>query len=254
MLVRCCHISLLSSYGTEYTAILPRDMCDISQKQPLPHASPNIPAYTVYMDQLSLTKYSHACLVATKNGTSIVIDPGAWSYDFVAPAAPLAVIITHEHPDHLDIEKLREIARVNPDVMVLGPEAVITQLEDFSAVTVNEGETVQVGDFALRFIGDSHAMIDDSLPLIANTGVMVDEYLYYPGDSFTLPDVAVHTLALPVSAPWMKFSEAATFLRTVRPQFAFPTHDAILSDQGKELADRMFSQVAKEIETQYERL
>lgn len=206
------------------------------------------------MESLSITKYQHACFTVTKGGASIVVDPGGWSDDFATPDNTLAVIITHEHQDHLDPIKLRDIVESQPGVMILAPQSVTEQLTDFEVVTVGAGENVQVGDFALRFVGGSHALIDDSLPLIENLGVMVDETLYYPGDSFALPDTPVHSLALPISAPWMKFSEAAEFLRTVRPTVAFPTHDAILSEQGKQLADTMFTRVAAEIETRYERI
>lgn len=208
----------------------------------------------VGMDITQITKYKHACFVVTKDDRSIVVDPGVWSDDFVAPKNVDAVVITHEHPDHCDTKTLADIVKTNPEAVIYTSASVATQLSDFSTQTVSVNETVHIGDFALTFYGGQHALIDSSLPVIENLGVMIDEKLYYPGDSFALPYGAVDLLALPVSAPWMKFSEAAEFLRVVKPSRVFPTHDVILSDVGKELVDTMFGRVADEIGARYERL
>jgi len=44
------------------------------------------------------------------------------------------------------------------------------------------------------------------------------------------------------------------FLAQVKPAFAFPTHDAILSNEGKELVDRVLGAVASGQNTTYKRL
>ena len=63
----------------------------------------------------------------------------------------------------------------------------------------------------------------------------------------------VEVLLLPVSAPWMKLSEAAEYLQAVAPDIAVPIHDAILSDAGRALVDRVIQQVAGGV-AQYRRL
>ncbi len=85
--------------------------------------------------------------------------------------------------------------------------------------------------------------------------MLIDEHLYYPGDSFAIPEgVQIKELALPASAPWLKISEAMNFLAQIKPEFTFPTHDAILSDDGKQLVDRLLGSVASGQNTQYKRL
>jgi L-ascorbate metabolism protein UlaG (beta-lactamase superfamily) len=203
---------------------------------------------------MNITKYMHACLVIEKDNQRIVVDPGVWSTDFVIPENVTAVIITHEHPDHFDPEKLAAIFDKNPASVLIAHETITQKLPDHNSQAVIAGETIDIGGFTLRFTGGEHAIIHTSYPTAVNLGVMIDETLYYPGDSFAPAGAAVHTLALPVSAPWMRFSDAMDFMVTTAPQRVFPTHDAILSETGKALADRMFSQVAEQNNLRYERL
>lgn len=203
---------------------------------------------------MNITKYEHACLVVEKGGQRLVIDPGVWSTDFVVPENVVAIIITHEHPDHLDPEKLKAITDASPGAIVYGHEDVLKKIEGLNTQPVTPGEPVPVGEFRLRFTGGEHAVIHTSYTPVANLGVVIDDALYYPGDSFALPGAVVHTLALPVSAPWMKISEAMDFLAEVKPMRVFPTHDAILSETGHQLVDRMLATVSESINAKYERL
>lgn len=188
---------------------------------------------------MKLTKFEHACFVVEQNNQSIIVDPGEFSTDLVIPDNVIAVIITHEHQDHLSEAHLAAIIAKNPEAIIVAHRDITKHLGQYSAQTVVANEGIKVGDFTLEFFGGEHAVIDTAIPVIANLGVMINDILYYPGDSFTLPERPVKVLALPVSAPWMKISEAADFVRALQPELVFPTHDAILSDIGKGLPDRL---------------
>lgn len=203
---------------------------------------------------MQITKFAHACFSVEKDGQSLVVDPGGWTDDFTCPASVVGIVVTHAHPDHFDADLLSDILKRNPAACIYGPEDVTTQLENLPTQTVSAGESVEVENFSLHFTGGSHAAIDSSMIVPANVGVIIDHSLYYPGDSFALPDEPIDTLAVPASAPWMKFSEAAAFIRDVQPRAVFPTHDAILSPEGKQLVDSMFGAVCKEIGAEYKRL
>jgi hypothetical protein len=92
------------------------------------------------------------------------------------------------------------------------------------------------------------------VPVIDNVGVMINETLYYPGDSFVLPGQPVQILALPIGAPWLKISESIDFLVAIKPKMVFPTHDAVLSAIGKSISDARLSATAREIGAEYRRL
>lgn len=202
---------------------------------------------------MKITKYEHACIVIEENGQSLIIDPGEYTTDLIVPDNVVAVVITHGHPDHMSAQHIEEITNKNPGAVIYGHSDVVAEISGNTHVVVpNEG--VRAGAFELEFYGGEHAVIDPAIPIIANLGVMVNGILYYPGDSFTIPDREVKILALPVAAPWMKMSEAIAFIKAVTPEIAFPTHDAILSDTGKALPDRLVPKLIDGMSIKYQRL
>lgn len=203
---------------------------------------------------MNIVKYEHACFTVEKDEQLLVVDPGKFSTDFIAPEKVVAVIVTHEHGDHLDHEQLASIIDKNPDAIIFGPDSVTSKIEAFATHPVMTGDVVQAGPFTLEFHGGQHAAIHSSIPPIPNLGVLINDLLYYPGDSFALTRKPVDTLAIPAAAPWMKIGEAMDFLQIIKPRLAFPTHDKILSPEGKDLADRLLSRIAESQGTIYQRI
>lgn len=180
---------------------------------------------------MKITKYEHATLVLEKAGDALVIDPGS----FLTPPdlhGVVAAVITHEHSDHWTPEQLRRILDDSPEARLLGPQGVADAAEGFPVEVVTAGDEVEVGPFTLRFFGGRHNVIHSSIPIIDNLGVLVDGELYHPGDSYTVPEVPVGTLAAPVGAPWLKIGEAMDFVLAVAPRRAFPIHEMTLSTSG----------------------
>jgi L-ascorbate metabolism protein UlaG (beta-lactamase superfamily) len=203
---------------------------------------------------MKLTKYDHACVTLENDGQMIVIDPGNLSTDFISPHNVVGVVITHAHADHFDPELVASIIDANPDATIVSHEAVTSQIEAFTTHPAQAGDTLKIGAFDLAFFGGTHATIHRSIPIIPNLSIMVNDLFYYPGDSFTLPGKPVDTLAIPAGAPWLKIGDAMDFLGETKPRFAFPTHDVVLSDAGKGMADRLFGTFAAQIGTEYKRL
>lgn len=206
---------------------------------------------------MKLTKFQHACFTVEKSGATLVVDPGVFSHDFIIPRHVIGIVITHDHTDHLDTELLQRILVEHPKAIVIGHESITTRFPGSSTLAVSPGEAYAVGSFSLRFFGGTHAPIGEGIPTPSNYGVLIDESLYYPGDSFTIPDdpvIKVQTLALPISAPWLKFEEVQTFLAAIKPKLTFPTHDGILSEDGKRLAETMVGGFAQHEGIMYRRL
>lgn len=187
---------------------------------------------------MRLTKLEHAALILEQNGDRLYIDPGSFTTAITESAGTVAIVITHEHADHWTPEQLKRIVDANPGVRIFGPAGVVAAAADFPVELVSAGDTVEVGAFTLRFFGGRHAVIHSSIPVVDNVGVLVNDTLYYAGDSFTIPDgVAVDTLAAPAGAPWMKVAEVIDYVLAVAPKHAFPTHEMVLSRAGKDMSN-----------------
>ncbi|KQQ94995.1 MBL fold metallo-hydrolase [Leifsonia sp. Leaf325] len=187
---------------------------------------------------MRLTKLEHAALVLEQNGDRLYIDPGSFTTAITESAGTVAIVITHEHPDHWTPEQVKRIVEANPDVRIFGPAGVVAAASDFAVELVAAGDTVEVGAFTLRFFGEKHAVIHSSIPVIDNVGVLVNDTLYYAGDSFIIPEgVAVDTLAAPAGAPWMKVSDVMDYVLAVAPKHVFPTHEMVLSRAGKDMSN-----------------
>lgn len=207
---------------------------------------------------MKLTKYEHACFAVEAEGKLLVVDPGGWTNDLGAPENIVGIVVTHEHGDHFDVAALGALIAHNPEAKIISHQDITRQFgsnhETLPYQTVAAGDTIDVGPFHLEFFGGEHATIHPDIPAIANIGVMINDTVYYPGDSFVQPGKAVNTLALPVAAPWLKISEVIDFVAAVRPRLAFPTHDAILSAAGKSLPDRLIPPFAQKVGTTYQRI
>jgi len=186
---------------------------------------------------MELTKHAHATVVLSRDGASVVIDPGAYTPNSaVLVAATSAVLVTHDHPDHFDAAILNAALDAQPELRVWAPAGVTGALEphDGRVVTVSAGDAFEAAGFDVTVIGEQHAVIHPDLPPMENVGYLVDGTLLHPGDSYLVPDVAVETLLVPTSGPWAKLGESVDFVRGVTPSRTIQIHDLMLSDVGRQ--------------------
>ena len=167
----------------------------------------------------------------------MLFDPGAFSHGFEGITELDAIVITHQHPDHVDLDRLPALVEANPGAALYADPQTAAQLGG-SWQAVRPGDVLAVGGLRLEGAGGRHAVIHPDIPVIDNTAYLVgtdDEpaQFMHPGDSLFVPEVAVDVLAIPATAPWMKISETVDYLRAVKPRFAFPIHQEIISDTGR---------------------
>ena len=206
---------------------------------------------------MQLTKYTHSCVRIDDGDRALVIDPGMFSETAIALDGAHAVLITHEHADHIDAPALIQAAKANAALRIWAPAAVaqsLTELGD-QVSAVGAGESFDAAGFAITTFGGLHALIHPLVgTLVANVCYLVNGRVYHPGDSFTVPPVPIDTLLIPIHAPWSKVSEVIDFAAAVRAPRAFQIHDALLNQNGSGLVDRLVGTVAGTYGTSYERL
>lgn len=195
----------------------------------------------------TLTRWGHACVQLERDGSRLVIDPGSYSDLTVLDAAD-AVLVTHEHQDHVDIEALVAALASRSQLEVWAPEAVIARLAEAGHAAerlhaVHGGDTFTAAGFDVVVLGEWHELVHPDVPRIANVAYLVDGAVLHPGDSYTLPPTTaiVDVLLTPVSGPWLRLADAVDYVRAVRPRLVVPIHDAPLSDIGRAMTDRLMA-------------
>jgi L-ascorbate metabolism protein UlaG (beta-lactamase superfamily) len=182
---------------------------------------------------MKITKYGHCCLLVEDNGVVILTDPGNYNELPVVIPTIDALLITHEHADHCHVESLKKIIEVNSAVRIITHESVgkILEKETIPHELIREGESIEVKGVTIESFGTEHACIHVDLPKVQNTGFFINKKLFYPGDSFYNPHRNIEVLALPVSGPWMKLSEAIEYAKEIKPKVVFPVHDGMLRQE-----------------------
>jgi L-ascorbate metabolism protein UlaG (beta-lactamase superfamily) len=192
--------------------------------------------------QIVLTKFGHACVRLEKAGRRLVIDPGNLTDVPAALEGAEHVLVTHEHADHLDDGPVLDYLAAHQDVTVRAPVAAAARLVDQLTaaggradriIPTGAGEEFETAGFAVRTVGGQHAVIHPQIPVVANTGYLIDGKIYHPGDSYIVPTgPAPDTVLVPLQAPWSKLSEMVDFITAVRPRQAIPVHDGLLNGRG----------------------
>lgn len=181
-----------------------------------------------------LTRYTHSCVRLESCGRVLVIDPGIWSEPEALRGAD-AVLVTHEHADHVDVLRLAGLG-----VPVHAPAgASITGLP---LERVEPGARFTAAGFSIEAVGGRHAPVLPGAPRCANLGYVVTDDgeaqdgregdVYHPGDALHVPATAVGTLLVPLQASWLKLAEAVDFVRSVAPRQAVGIHDAQVNERG----------------------
>lgn len=188
---------------------------------------------------MRITKFGHACVRLEHDGVVVVIDPGVFT-DVGALEGAHAVLITHEHPDHYLPDHLRATS-----APIFTIDAVAARIREDApdvaerVTVVSPGQEFDAG-LPVRAVGELHAVIHPELPRFFNSGYVVtvgDSRAYHPGDALTVPDEDVDVLCVPVSAPWLKASEAIDFARAVRAPRNLAIHDRVYSEAGLGIVD-----------------
>jgi L-ascorbate metabolism protein UlaG (beta-lactamase superfamily) len=206
-----------------------------------------------------LTKFTHSCVRITDGDHALVIDPGVFSEVETALREATAVLITHEHPDHVDADRLAAAAAANDDLRVWAPKSVVDQLAAKSELAgrltaVGPGEQFTADGFAIRTFGGQHALIHSSIPVVSNVCYLVADAIYHPGDSYVVPTVPVELVLIPIHAPWAKIAEAMDFAMAVPAPRAAGIHDGLLAEAGRSLYEAQVRRLGLEYGTDFQPL
>lgn len=181
---------------------------------------------------MKITKIFHSCVLVEEGDTKILIDPGTWVFgENVAKPSDFsdvtAVLITHEHPDHLDVESLPKI--LEGDTPVISNKSVSTFLKKTNLDTkiLNYGEKINIGGILVEGVESPHGT--NPIPMPENIGFLIQKKIFHPGDSLkisNLPKVQVYLA--PVTAPWATLNNVVEATKNLAPKAVIPIHDGYM--------------------------
>jgi L-ascorbate metabolism protein UlaG (beta-lactamase superfamily) len=188
---------------------------------------------------MRLTHLGHACLLVETGGQRILIDPGVFSPGIIDVTGLNLILVTHQHADHVDLERLPAVLEANPQTRLYAePQAAaVMQEAGIAAEHTVAGEPLSFGPVQVMPVGDKHALINEALPRIGNLGVVLraegEPTLFHPGDAYDAEPGKIDVLALPLSAPWTASRETVAFAQRLSPRVSVPIHDVLLSAVGR---------------------
>ncbi|KAA1249511.1 MBL fold metallo-hydrolase [Mycobacterium simiae] len=186
---------------------------------------------------MQLTHFGHSCLLAEFGHTRVLFDPGTFAHGFEGITGLSAILITHQHADHVDGNRLPALLEGNPDAALYADPQTAAQL-GAPCRAVHVGDELSVGELTIRAVGGQHAVIHPEIPVVDNISYLIGDgeqraRLMHPGDSLFVPDEQIDVLAAPAAAPWMKIAEAVDYLRAVAPARAVPIHQGIIAPDAR---------------------
>jgi L-ascorbate metabolism protein UlaG (beta-lactamase superfamily) len=178
---------------------------------------------------MHVTRFGHSAVLVEAAGQRVLIDPGAFSSQDVFEVQGLdAIVVTHQHADHLDRDRIGALLERNPGAIRLSDPETAALMGGFTAHS--DGDVTELGTITITGVGTTHAEILPMIPRVTNTGVLItadgEPTLFHPGDAYAYAPEGVDVLAAPLSAPWTKVAETVDFVRRVNPGVVFPIHDA----------------------------
>jgi L-ascorbate metabolism protein UlaG (beta-lactamase superfamily) len=157
---------------------------------------------------MKVKKYPQSHLIITSDsGKKIIIDPGYLTFnpstgsgfkieDFKGGDAYL---ITHQHADHLDLETIKEVVGQSP---VYGNSDVVAKLAEVGVdgIEVKDREKFSVDGVEITPIDIAH-FTKPGVTMPQNTGFLIDNVFFHPGDGWKLEGVHAEKAAIPISGP-----------------------------------------------------
>lgn len=181
------------------------------------------------MGAMKITHLGHSTIAVDAPEGRIVFDPGIAVDAAASLQGAAAVVLTHEHPDHCDVDAIK-----SSGLPVWGPKAAA---ELFGGTVVKTGDTITVLGLDMQVIGGIHHKIHDKIPRPENVGFFFNGVLH-PGDQFiTEIPAPVKLLFVPIAGPWARSTEAADYALSVGAERVVPIHDGVLSEFGKNFTD-----------------
>ena len=175
-----------------------------------------------------VTPIVHASVMIEFDGTIIHIDPHQ-SIDYSSYAKANIILITHNHQDHFDENKIKQL--LGPSTRVFGPMGVFEASREIEVEVLSYGEIITIGGLEIEVI-PAYNIQRGFHPRGLNNGYLLTidmNRIFIGGDTECTPELRaledIDIALLPIDGQFtMSPSEAAECFDSIRPKQAIPYH------------------------------
>lgn len=194
---------------------------------------------------MKITHLGHAAVLVETNDARLLVDPGNFSDSWHGLSDLDAILVTHQHPDHLDPEHLPALIDANAGARVIVEPSIVAAVAAGKlpplarAAALGVDESLNLGDVTISACGGDHAVIHRDIPRMGNVGYVLrsegEPTFFHPGDSLAAVPDGVDLVAIPAMGPWAALKETIDFVRALGALEGFPIHEGLLSARGRGL-------------------
>ncbi len=188
---------------------------------------------------MKITHLQHSCVLVEVAGERILIDPGNFSTGWHSLRELSAILVTHQHPDHIDPKHIHALVTANSDAKVWVEPSTSQLCPAAEMIPVEAGEQLTLGAVEIEAVGGKHAIIHSDIPRIGNVGWVIrapgEPSFFHPGDALDTTPSDIDCLAIPAHGPWCAMKETIDFARAVNAPHGFLIHNGLINERGWEL-------------------
>ncbi len=185
---------------------------------------------------MKITRYVQSCLLIEDMGIRILIDPSGQEKDRLADMGKIdAVFYTHQHSDHFDAEMARTF--VEEGVAPVYANSSTAKLINASKTIVENGKDYDIKGVKIRAVDLAHCLMWDGSDGPLNTGYLINNKFFHPGDGVKLDGLKVEILAVPINGPDVSLKDAFDFGKQLYAKNLIPIHYDYLGGKPEVFAD-----------------
>ena len=187
---------------------------------------------------MRITKLGHSCVLVETEDRVAIYDPGVWSEAFEIDSIDRVdrIIITHSHPDHFDVTKIKQLVDKFPDAHLVC-NADIRDLAEQAGLEVTIREETEC---SVAFDSPHEKLPVPGADAPTENGYHFQNLFTSPDDSHSFNETK-KVLAMPFIAPWGKTGDAVDKVLELKPEYVLPIHDWHYTEEARAWLDGLLA-------------